>query len=198
MRILEFANKTSTVITERPFARAAIVIGIGLVLLLASFTPLIASARADDNKLPETVHVTGNFLSTVQGTPTTVSTSSSLTITDRFVLSTFTGGIVGKSVGQQTIARDNSSTPVVSYTTAYNVFWGTVDGFSGSYSSITHYVTTTIGTTTTINGTSMVVAGSGSGGLQGICGGYTFTGTLGSAVTYDGTFQLGDSCHKSQ
>ena len=185
-------------VNERPRVSVAIVTGVALILLLAMLAPTFASARADDKG----IHATGT-ISTAVAYVAGTSVVSGNTVLTRGTVSTFSGSLSGTGTSlQQRIATALSSESV-----QYGEFTGTLAGSAkGTYASIDTITGDTSGCpcppgTITFSGTTVIVAGSGMGGLEGICGGGTFSGVgdpvHGFTTTYDYTFHFGGSCNSN-
>jgi len=197
MKTLEFANRTSTLIQERPYARAAIVIGIGAILLLTMLIPTLASAKADDN----VVHVTGTYISYAAIPDVSDSTvthgSTTTAVRDFNLVSDITeigSNGHGETISFVTSARDVGSNTRVATTTS--TYQGTIGNSQpGVFSEIlTYTVDYSNPSHIVVSGRATVIQGSGQGGLAGICGGGTFQGLLGSPGTFDDIYRFGASC----
>jgi hypothetical protein len=198
VKTIESLSKVPGLVNERPRVRAAIVMGVAFTLLLAMLAPTLASAESND----KTIHATGTLSSVV---PYVVDTSvvSGNTVLTRAFLNTFSGTLSGTGTGlQQRISNALSSEQV-----SYGEFTGTLAGSTkGTYATIDTIIGDTSGCpcppgTITFHGTSVVVSGSGMGGLAGICGRGTYVGTgdpvHGFTTTYDYTFHFGGSCNSN-
>jgi hypothetical protein len=198
VKTIESLSKVPGLVNERPRVRAAIVMGVAFTLLLAMLAPTFASARADDKG----IHATGTVSTTVAYVAGTAVVGGSTVLT-RAVVSVYSGTLSGTS----TALQQRISNALTSETASYAEFTGTLAGStSGTYASIITISGNTSGCpcppgTITFSGTEIIVAGSGMGGLKGICGGGTFSGTgdpvNGFTTTYDLTFHFGGSCNSN-
>jgi hypothetical protein len=125
-------------------------------------------------------------------------TQGDLFILSRYAVNTYLGSLEGTTVALQTVVRDDVVEKKAFHTNT-GIFWGTLDGFEpGSFSFIVHNVVDRSGCPcppglTPFEGKFVVVEGTGSGGLEGICGsGIVKTGIAGTE--YDYTFQFGKHC----
>jgi hypothetical protein len=196
-------NKNSIIGNRRVLVTASAVVVVS-ILLLAGFG-FILSAHADTNNESRHAQATGTFTtqrSYINGPPfPTIAAPYGLTIVDYNVVSTSydnKGAVTGKANAINTLAIDSSGMGRI---TGYGTFWGTVgDSAPGLYSFIsTITIDTTVAPAPT-TGNLVIVQGSGQGGLTGICGTETFTGTVNLATgagsfTYDLEAQFGSSCH---
>ena len=127
-------------------------------------------------------------------------TQGDLSIISRYSVSTYTGSLQGSTVALQTVVRDDV-VEKKAFQTNTGVFWGTLDGFEkpGSFSFIVHLVADRSGCpcppgSAPFEAKFVVVEGTGSGGLEGICGGGTLKTVVGAGTEYDYTFRLGRDC----
>ena len=126
-------------------------------------------------------------------------TLGDLSITLRYVVLAFTGSLEGTAVNQQSIVRDDV-VQKKSFVTATGTFFGTLEGSEpGSFSFIVHNVIDRSACPcppgiTPSAGKFVVVEGTGSGGLEGICGGGTFVSPTALGSTYEHTYRFGKDC----
>jgi len=197
-KTLESLSKVPALVNERPRLSVAIVTGVALILLLAMLVPTFASARADDKE----IHATGTVSTSVVYVVDSVVVSGNTVLT-RATVDTLTGTLSGTATGLQ----HRISNAVSSQNIEYREFTGTMAGSkSGSYASILLIIGDTSGCpcppgTIAFHGTEVIIAGSGIGGLEGICGRGTFSGTgdpvHGFTTTYDNIFHFGGSCNSN-
>lgn len=120
-------------------------------------------------------------------------------MTTRQVLHTVTGILEGMGFGTQTITQDLNTNKA--YARSLDTFTGTVgDSEPGSFSWVTTFVSDRSQAPDLIQweGNIVIVEGSGTGGLEGICGGGTYQGS-GNAIdgfisTSNYEFRFGDAC----
>jgi len=126
-------------------------------------------------------------------------TLGDLSLTLRYVVIAFTGSLEGTTVNQQSIVRDDV-VEKKSFITVTGTFFGTLNGSEpGSFSFIVHNVVDRSGcpcppAVTPSQGKFVVVEGTGSGGLEGICGSGTFASPTGLGSTYEHTYRFGKDC----
>lgn len=121
-------------------------------------------------------------------------TQGDLMILSRYALSTYGGPLQGTTLALQTVVRDDA-VEKKAFQTNIGQFWGTLEGFEpGSFSFITHNVVDRSNLPATqFEAKFVVVEGTGSGGLEGICGGGTLR-TVGAGTEYNYTFRFGKDC----
>ena len=196
MEKFEKLNSKSFIGNKRLMIAAAIAI---ISLLLLSGLGMALSAHAEANN--ENRHVHGTF--TTQRSYVSTNVVSGLTVINYNVVSTVyddTGAQVGRSQNLNTLAIDSTGT---GRATGFGTDWGTVgDSSPGLYSAIITFTITTTTSPAQITGNFVIVNGSGQGGLTGICGSETFTGTVdlstgAGSFTYDLTAQFGGSCNSN-
>ena len=198
MKTIESLSKVPALVNERPRVRAAIVMGVAFILLLAMLAPTLTSAKTSD----KAIHATGTISTSVAYVVDT-SVVNGQTVLTRATVDTYSGTQSGTATGLQ----QRISNALTSETAEYSEFTGTIgESASGTFAII---ITITGDTSKcpcppgaiTFSGTDVVVAGSGMGGLAGICGGGTFSGTgdpvHGFTTTYDNTFHFGGSCNSN-
>ena len=117
-----------------------------------------------------------------------------LVILSRYSLSTYAGSLQGTTLALQTVVRDDA-VEKKAFQTNTGFFWGTLEGFEpGSFSFIVHNVVDRSNLPATpFEAKFVVVENTGSGGLEGICGGGILK-TVGAGTEYDYTFRFGKDC----
>jgi hypothetical protein len=205
-------------INSRTMGAAIILVG----LLVGGGGVFFGQAFADGQHHAN--HVTGSGLATIEyylnGPGPVPSAVPGMYIDTNVDTLTFTGGMPGTSTWLLQVEINApglacSSPPgqlcaVASFTAP---FAGTVGGSApGTFTAEgTMYISNVapgVGSVWSLSGTISAVAGSGTGGLAGICGGGTFSGTSNGPVagatgstytiTYDATFTLGGQCNQNQ
>jgi hypothetical protein len=198
VKTIESLSKVPALVNDRPRVRAAIVMGVAFTLLLAILAPTFAPARADDKG----IHATGTIFTAVVYVAGTGVVGGN-TVTTRATVDTFSGTLSGTG----TALQQRLSNSLTSETVEYEEFTGTLAGSgTGTFADIITISGNTSGCpcppgTITFSGTIVVVAGTGMGGLKGICGGGTFSGSgdpvHGFTTTYDETFHFGGFCNSN-
>ena len=184
-------------ITRGSTASAA---GITLILLTAALLAIGQSSGTVDR-----AEITAN------GTFTSVPSANigqqavgDLVILSRYSVNSFTGSLAGTSVSLQTIARDDV-TEHKAFQTNTASFWGKLNGLNGTFSTIAHVVADRsqcvlgvpcLASLIPLEGKLVIIEGTGTGELEGICGG----GSLKSLVPpdtgteYHLTLRFGKDC----
>ena len=178
-----------------------IVMSLALILSIAGLLtlgqPSAASAGAE-------IRATGTFTTEFVSPDINNRTQGNLDILSRYSVSTYTGSLDGTTLSVQTIARDDVVNKRA-FQTNMGSFWGTLDGSKpGSFSLIAHVVADRSRcvrgvpcppSLVPIEGTFVVVEGTGMGALEGICGGGTLhTSPTGIGSDYDYSFRFGQDC----
>jgi hypothetical protein len=198
VKTIESLSKVPALVNERPRVRVAVVMGVAFILLLAMLAPTLVSARADDKQ----IHATGTISTAVVYVAAT-GVSNGYTVQTRGTADTWSGTLSGTA----TALQQRISNSLTASTVEDEVFTGTLAGSAiGTFADIITISSNTSGCpcppgTITFSGTTVVVAGSGMGGLAGICGGGTFSGTgdpvHGFITTYDLNLRFGGSCNSN-
>ena len=168
------------------------------MVILVSVQPRAAGAGAE---IKATGTLTTTFVRDTLGNPEIVPerTEGGLGVLSRYSLSTYvSGSLRGKTLALQTVVRDDA-VEKKAFQTNIGQFWGTLAGFEGSFSFIVHNVVDRSACpcppgATPFEGKFVVVEGTGSGGLEGICGGGTLKTVVGVGTEYDYTFRFGKDC----
>jgi hypothetical protein len=199
MNKYEYISNAASGIGRRPYLRITLVCAISLILILAATGLLLSPAHANQDKK---VHVTGTIATSIFYVIMD-KTAGNLHVSTRAILDTWTGGISGTDSGLQ--QRTENLSTGIAHTAIIGPFEGTIGGSApGSANYISHTTGDTSGCPCPpglikFTGSFVFVAGTGEGGLAGICGGGTFVGSgdpvNGFTTTYDATFQFGASCH---
>jgi hypothetical protein len=171
----------------------------GSSLLLVGINGVMASNGDSQNK---TIHATGSTSAIIVSVMAD-KTVGGYEVTTRSVLNTYTGTLSGTSNILQQLAANLATG--ISEGTSTGTFAGTLGDLPpGSFSTIALQTGDRSGCpcppgVITFTTTFVVVAGTGQGGLAGICGGGTSFGSgdavHGFTTTYDYTFEFGDRCH---
>ncbi|MCS4537798.1 MAG: DUF3224 domain-containing protein [Thaumarchaeota archaeon] len=180
-----------------PYGRNAFIIGIGVILLMASLAAMnslnVAAASGGE------IRATGTESTVIVSPDIAQRTQGDLDIRSRYAVSTYTGSLVGTAVSVQNIARDDVVEKKAFQTNTAS-FWGTFNGKSGSFAYIIHIVTDRSACPCPpglipFEYRLVVVEGTGTGGFEGICGGGTGTRPSGiGPSSYDFTFRFGKDC----
>ena len=196
---METKSGKSTFTGNRRLLYSTAAVSIVSILLLAGLG--LTLAHAETNGGVRHVHEEGTFTtrrSYVNGPP--FPSNTGLTIIDYNVVT-----VASNDAGTQTGTANNLNTLAIDSTgmgraTGYGTNWGTVgDSAPGLYSLITTFTIDVTKTPAAVTGNFVIVPGSGQGGLAGICGTETFTGTVNLATgagsfTYDLEAQFGGTC----
>ena len=171
------------------FSVALILPAAGLVTIAQ---PRAASARGETRAV-------GTLTTTFANPDIAQRTQGNLVILSRYSLSTYVGSLQGTTVALQTVVRDDV-VEKKAFQTNTGHFWGTLEGFEpGSFSFIVHNVVDRSGCPcppglAPFEAKFVVVEGTGSGGLEGICGGGTLKTAGTPSTDYDYTFRFGKDC----
>ena len=190
--------------------RMAFVAGISLILLTAG---LLAIGQSNGTVDRAEITADGTFTSVLNVDSNNMvqnivqQTFGGLVILSRYSKNTFTGSLEGTSVSLQTIARDDV-TEHKAFQTNIASFWGKLNGLNGTFSTIAHVVADrsqcVLGvpcpaSLIPLEGKLVIIEGTGTGELEGICGG----GSLKSLVPpdtgteYHLTLRFGKDCKAS-
>ncbi len=185
----------------------ASVAGIALILLTAALLAIGQSSGTADRA---EITASGTFTSLLNVDSNNMvqnivqQTFGGLVILSRYSKNSFTGSLEGTSVSLQTIARDDV-TEHKAFQTNTASFWGKLNGLNGTFSTIAHVVADrsqcVLGvpcpaSLIPLEGKLVIIEGTGTGELEGICGG----GSLKSLVPpdtgseYHLTLRFGKDC----
>ena len=195
-----------------PHARTATIIVVASVLLLAGIATTVNISYAGQGTQGKPLRATGGVLSVLLQpgctAPSYVGCLSHVHFDDK-VINTLTAINIydGTLVGHATDSRVITIYPGgVSYVTGYGHFVGTLADKEGSFSLVNHFkvdLSAFLAGTgpMTWNGHLTVVDDTGSGGLDGICGGVPYSGggtpSTGLTTIYDFEFRFGDACNSN-
>lgn len=168
------------------------------VALILSTAGLVTIAQPRAAGAGAEIKAVGTLTTTLLNPDIAQRTQGNLVVLSRYALSTYGGSLQGKTLTLQTVVREDP----VGFQTNTGQFWGTLEGFEpGSFSFIVHNVVDRSGCPcppgfAPFDAKFVVVKGTGSGGLEGICGGGTLKtdGTPGAATEYNYTFRFGKDC----
>ena len=171
--------------------RKVLATSIALILSTAGLMTIAQPRTADAGA---EIKAVGTLTTTLLNPDIAQRTQGNLVVLSRYALSTYGGSLQGKTLTLQTVVREDP----VGFQTNTGQFWGTLEGFEpGSFSFIVHNVVDRSNLPATpFEAKFVVVEGTGSGGLEGICGGGTLKtdGTPGAATEYAYTFRFGKDC----
>ena len=187
-------------ITRGPKASVA---GIALILLTAA---LLAIGQSNGTVDRAEITANGTFKS-VPSANIAQQTVGDLVILSRYSVNSFTGSLVGTSVSLQTIARDDV-TEKKAFQTNTASFWGTLNGLDGGFSTVAHVVADrsqcVLGvpcpaSLIPLEGKLVIIEGTGTGELEGICGGGSLKSLVppDSGTEYHLTLRFGKDCKAS-
>lgn len=154
---------------------------------LATVQPRAAGAGAEINAV-------GTLTTTILNTTDIAQTPF---VQSRYALNIYSGPLQGTTLALQTVVRDDAVEQQKAFQTNIGQFWGTLEGLKGSFSFIVHNVVDRSHLPATpFEAKFVVVEGTGSGQLEGICGGGLIkTGDLDDPGThYNYTFRFGKDC----
>jgi hypothetical protein len=195
------------------YVRIAVVTALALLALATGIAPLTQSTAG----APAEIHAAGTFTTafvTNQGKTVNIAeqTVGNLSLLARYGVSTFEGGLQGTVVSLQSVVRDDVAAHKA-FQTNTGTFFGTLTGTEGSFSLTTHVALDRSRCVPFLQqnlacpnkyipfeGRSVVVAGTGMSGLEGLCGGGTFHSVVDSeglntgVTVYSYTFRLGRDC----
>lgn len=189
-KTLEFANRTSAVVTQRPYVRGAVVIGIGLLLLLALTTPtLLTPARADPLGPPCPPPSSAPWSSSCSGGGTFSNVITSFNVVTSYDGYTFysrtaTGTITGTTAGNEFVNALGVVLPSGAIVEEGTItLFATVDGLTGTITSQFNLYAA--------NGVDFVgqLLGYGSNGLTGFSENAVFQGIISPTGPATGTYQ---------
>ena len=174
----------------------AFAISVASILLTGSLVtigqPRAAGAGAE-------IRAIGTLTTTFPSPDIAQRTQGNLVIFSRYAVTTYTGSLEGTTVTLQTTVRDDV-VEKKAFQTNTGHFWGRLDGLEpGSFSFIVHNVVDRslcpcppglLAQEVKF----VVVEGTGSGGLEGICGGGTLKTAGTPSTDYDYTFRFGKDC----
>jgi len=169
----------------------ALAFSVALILSTASLVTIAQPRAASAGGETKAV---GTLTTTFANPDIAQATQGNLVILSRYSLSTYVGSLQGTTVALQTVVRDDA-VEKKAFQTNTGLFWGTFEGFEpGSFSFIVHNVVDRSNLPATpFQAKFVVVEGTGSGGLEGICGGGILK-TVGAGTEYDYTFRFGKDC----
>lgn len=173
-------------------------------VLAASFALILSTAGLVTVAQPRAagagaeIKAVGTLTTTILGSEIAQRSQGNLVVLSRYALSTYGGSLQGKTLTLQTVVRDDP----VGFQTNTGHFWGTLEGSKpGSFSFIVHNVVDRTDCPcppglAPFEAKFVVVEGTGSGALEGICGGGTLKtdGTPFAATEYNYTFRFGKDC----
>ena len=191
-------------ITRGSTASAA---GIALILLTAA---LLAVGQSNGTVDREEITADGTFTSVLNVDGNNMvqnivqQTFGGLVILSRYSKNTFTGSLEGTSVSLQTIARDDV-TEHKAFQTNTASFWGKLNGLNGTFSTIAHVVADrsqcVLGvpcpaSLIPLEGKLVIIEGTGTGELEGICGGGSLKSLIppDTGTEYHLTLRFGKDC----
>ena len=196
-------------ITRGPKASVA---GIALILLTAA---LLAIGQSNGTVDRAEITANGTFTSVPSadigqqsvGDCSSAQPTHCLDILSRYSVNSFTGSLAGTSVSLQTIARDDV-TEKKAFQTNTASFWGTLNGLNGGFSTIAHVVAdrsqcvrnvTCPPSLIPLEGKLVLIEGTGTGELEGICGGGSLKSLdpPDSGTEYHLTLRFGKDCKAS-
>ena len=143
------------------------------------------------------IRATGTFTSAFS--PNIAShTQGNLLLFSRYAVSTYAGSLQGTTSSLQMFTQDDV-TEKKTFARTDGVFWGTLDGKKGTFAFGFHFVVDRSACpcppgANTFEGMFVVIEGTGTGELEGICGSGTFNGRTGQPTVYDYTFRFGKDC----
>jgi len=168
------------------------------VALILSTAGLVTIAQPRAASAGGETKAVGTLTTTFANPDIAQRTQGNLVIFSRYAVTTYTGSLEGTTVTLQTTVRDDV-VEKKAFQTNTGHFWGRLDGLEpGSFSFIVHNVVDRSLCPCPPGLFAqevkfVVVGGTGSGGLEGICGGGTAkTGVVGT--DYDYTFRFGKDC----
>lgn len=187
-------------ITRGPTASVA---GVALILLTAG---LLAIGQSNGTVDRAEITASGTFTS-VPSANIGQQTVGDLVILSRYSVNSFTGSLAGTSVSLQTIARDDV-TEKKAFQTNTASFWGTLNGLNGGFSTVAHVVADRSqcflgipcpASLIPLEGKLVIIEGTGTGELEGICGGGSLKSLVppDSGTEYHLTLRFGKDCRAS-